>query len=157
MAAIFENPISLVYHVAKSLLLNGVEIFHDIDTSVTDFGKKDYFHSGEFAGEAFALVFFKGIQNQQEKVEDIKDDVEIAAEIMFGFADGVSIKANLDDIKECIEDPQAVVADFEAAAADLKQFWSFSHLRKAFAEIGAGVGKMRDTFRYCPKIGQDVG
>ena len=75
---------------------------------------------------------------------------------MFGFLDGVSIKADLTDIKECIEDPQVMVADFSAAFEDLKQFWSFSHLRKAFAEIGEGIGKIKDTIHYCPKIGTDI-
>ena len=156
MASIFVHPLQLIIKVGESILMNGVEIYKDVRTSVTDYENKDYFHSGEFGGEAFALVFFTGMQNYVPEVDDVKEDLEIAAEIMFGFMDGVSIKADLNDIKECIEDPQAVVADFSAAFQDLKQFYSFSHLRKAFAEIGAAIGQMKNTLTYCPKIGADI-
>lgn len=155
MASVFTHPLELIIKVGKSILLNGVEIYRDVSTSVTDYENKDYFHSGEFGGEAFALVFFTGVQNYLPQI-DVKKDLEIAAEMTAGFLDGVSIKADLVDIKECIEDPQDMVADFSAAFQDLKKFYSFSHLRKAFAEIGAAVGKIKNTIHYCPKIGSDI-
>ena len=37
MAAIFSNPWSFAYHVGKDLIVNGVEIYHDVHDSVTQF------------------------------------------------------------------------------------------------------------------------
>lgn len=34
MAEVFSNPVSLVYHVGKNLILNGIDIFTKIDKAL---------------------------------------------------------------------------------------------------------------------------
>lgn len=46
MSEIFEHPATLVYHVSKELLLNGVEIIGKINTAVTDIKGKQYYNGG---------------------------------------------------------------------------------------------------------------
>merc|ERR1712127_506409 len=40
MVAIFSSPESFAYHVGKDLLVNGVDIFHEIEGAVTDYKSK---------------------------------------------------------------------------------------------------------------------
>lgn len=58
MSEIFEHPATLVYHVSKELLLNGVEIIGKINTAVTDIKAKKYYDGGIAVGEAFSEVFY---------------------------------------------------------------------------------------------------
>lgn len=37
MVEIFDSPTSFAYHVGKDLVVNGRDIFHEIETAVTDY------------------------------------------------------------------------------------------------------------------------
>jgi hypothetical protein len=37
MVEIFDSPTSFAYHVGKDLLVNGSDIFSEIETAVTDY------------------------------------------------------------------------------------------------------------------------
>jgi len=37
IAAVMSNPSSFAYHVGKDLLVNGVDIYHEIKTAVNDY------------------------------------------------------------------------------------------------------------------------
>jgi hypothetical protein len=37
MIAVLDNPTSFAYHVGKDLLVNGVDIYHEISTAITDY------------------------------------------------------------------------------------------------------------------------
>ena len=39
MAVIFASPLSFAYHVGKDLVLNGVDIYHEIRNAITDYEK----------------------------------------------------------------------------------------------------------------------
>ena len=42
MAAIFENPTSFAWAVGKHLMLNGVEIYKEINIAVADYESQNY-------------------------------------------------------------------------------------------------------------------
>ena len=57
MAKKFKSPWSFAYHVGKDLLVNGVEIYHDIDGAVTAYNSGDYRTFGTDVGDALHAVF----------------------------------------------------------------------------------------------------
>lgn len=57
MAKVFTNPVELVYNVGKALILHGVNIYHEISSSVTSFSTGDYNMFGFNMGKAMAEVF----------------------------------------------------------------------------------------------------
>lgn len=59
MAEILANPISLVYNVGKNLILNGVEIYGDIDKSVEFYKNGDYFNFGKEIGITLDEIILK--------------------------------------------------------------------------------------------------
>lgn len=56
MAAIFESPTSFIYHVGKDLIVNGSQIYHEIDDSVTQYKNQNYEKFGEDVGMALAKL-----------------------------------------------------------------------------------------------------
>lgn len=56
MAATFSNPFSFAYHVGKDLVVNGRNIYADIDSAITDWEAANYLSFGENVGRALALT-----------------------------------------------------------------------------------------------------
>lgn len=54
MISIFNSPTIFAYHVGKDLLLNGKDIFHEIETAVTDYEQSNWKDFGYQIGEAAA-------------------------------------------------------------------------------------------------------
>lgn len=94
MAKIFLNKFDLIYHIAKSILVNGVEIYHQISSGVSSFKSGDYQNSGKYFGEAFELVFLDAEKKKkkEQKIEENLDEVVIdGAELVAGVLEGISI------------------------------------------------------------------
>ena len=62
MADVISSPWSFVYHVGKDLIVNGVEIFDDIATSITDWDNQDWEGFGFNVGEAAAKTLLGQVQ-----------------------------------------------------------------------------------------------
>ena len=58
MAKVFEHPFTLIYDMSKSLIVNGVDIYHKIDDALAAYKRSDYFNFGRYIGEAMDEVFF---------------------------------------------------------------------------------------------------
>ena len=54
MVQIFDSPTSFAYHVGKDLMINGVEIYHEVETAITDYNNGDWSGFGYNIGEAAA-------------------------------------------------------------------------------------------------------
>lgn len=57
MAEIFANPLSLIFHAGKNLLLNGVDIFDKIAAAVNSYGQGDFKSFGKNVATAMEAVF----------------------------------------------------------------------------------------------------
>ena len=80
MAAIFSNPWSFAYHVGKDLILNGVDIFHEVEDSVTQFESSNYEAFGVDVGEALAKLILGNpnmIQEYQEFEQKQKEGLNL--------------------------------------------------------------------------------
>ena len=57
MAEKFKSPLSFAFHVGKDLLVNGTDIYHDIEGAVTAYQGGDYETFGSDVGDALHAVF----------------------------------------------------------------------------------------------------
>ena len=57
MAQKFKSPLSFAFHVGKDLLVNGTDIYHDIEGAVTAYNSQDYHTFGSDIGDALHAVF----------------------------------------------------------------------------------------------------
>jgi len=90
MAEIFEHPFKLVYHMGKSLILNGVEIFTLIAEAVRAYHEDNFFDFGKFIAEALDVVFLKTVN-----IKNIKD--ERSYEFLVGFFEGMQLESSLNE------------------------------------------------------------
>lgn len=54
MISAFSSPASFAYHVGKDLVVNGKDIFNDVNSAITDYKKKDWYDFGVAIGDATA-------------------------------------------------------------------------------------------------------
>jgi len=52
----FTSPMSFVYHVGKNLIINGVEIFNEVNSSYKAYQTADFYNFGYYLGEALAQL-----------------------------------------------------------------------------------------------------
>jgi len=69
MAAVFSNPWSFVYHVGADLVVNGVQIFAEVEDSVGQYKAANYGAFGEDIGEALAKLLLGGAVTSQFRWE----------------------------------------------------------------------------------------
>ena len=56
MIANFKSPLSFAYHVGKDILVNGVQIYNEIDSAVNDYKSSNWRQFGYDCGYALGLV-----------------------------------------------------------------------------------------------------
>ena len=54
----FSNPWKFYFELSKHLIINGVEIYDDINTSLTEWDTGDYYTFGLYLGKAMAKMAF---------------------------------------------------------------------------------------------------
>jgi hypothetical protein len=59
MAEVFAHPMTLVWHISKALVVNGIDIYGKVSTGINYYHSGDYFHFGQYVGEALDEVFLK--------------------------------------------------------------------------------------------------
>lgn len=113
----FTSPTAFAYHVGKDLLVNGVDIYHEIDGAVTDYEKQDWFNFGTQIGMASVKIFLG-----QEKPKLVSNNKQKIAEMMQGVIETYGGHFDITALLECIEveDQAALMVDaavqsFEAA------------------------------------------
>ena len=57
MISIFKSPASFAFHVGKDLLVNGKDIYADIESALTEYKGSDWYHFGYHCGNAAAKTF----------------------------------------------------------------------------------------------------
>jgi hypothetical protein len=72
MIAIFDSPTSFAYHVGKDLMVNGVDIYHEIDTAITDYKTALWYDFGVNIGKATAKTII-GEESQAIIKQNNKD------------------------------------------------------------------------------------
>lgn len=70
MAAVYSNPWSFAYHVGKDLIVNGVTIFHDTESSITNYEAGKFEAMGENIGDALAKLLVGGAVKSQEQYQE---------------------------------------------------------------------------------------
>lgn len=70
MLEVFNNPHTFAFHVGKDLMINGVQIYKEINDAVKQFESANYFEFGEDLGLALAQLIFGAPIEMLELAED---------------------------------------------------------------------------------------
>lgn len=110
MISIFDSPASFAYHVGKDLIINGVQIYHEIDTAVKDYENANWGDFGYQIGEAAA----KTILGEEDLPMFATQDQKLKeAQIMQGILNAFGGHFDLYALLICIyeEDQAALMFD----------------------------------------------
>jgi len=104
-AASLKSPASFEYHVGKDLLVNGKDIYHEINTAIGDFENGKWEDFGINVGEAAS----KAIIGQEQASEATKRFATVLQGVIKAFGGSFNLEALL----ACIgaEDKAALILD----------------------------------------------
>lgn len=112
MAAIFESPTTFAYHVGKDLLVNGVDIFAEIQDSVKEYKAGNWEKFGVDIGEAVAKTILGADSALQ--LGATQEQVKLA-QIEQGILKAFGGKFDLLALLTCIGDEDKALLVFDAA------------------------------------------
>ena len=120
--ATFANPLTLIFHIGKELLVNGVNIFEEIYGAVEFYRKGDFFNFGKNVGSAISLVLLKNSASKKindAKAYDFLDGFCTESSANFDFDQQV-LYNNIDGLGIMIYGPiEGNLKDFDTADNDI--------------------------------------
>jgi hypothetical protein len=151
MVEIFDSPTSFAYHVGKDLMINGVEIFHEVETAITDYESADWNGFGYNIGKAAAKTIL-GEESQLLIKESNKNKV---GQIMQGMLKPFGGKFNLEALLMCIYDEDQAALMFDVAVQSFETAWEKKEFEDAIGGIiavVAGVQQVKQGLPACKAI-----
>jgi len=111
----FKNPAAFFYYVGKSLLINHVEVIHEIEGVVDADQAHNYTGLGYWIGAAMDTILLN--QKIFDAPQDNKTDL---IEFARGFLIGISNASIFDNLKACIADSEEIYTDIDNGVADIR-------------------------------------
>lgn len=129
----FENPVSFVFHVGHDLIINGQQIYTEVNSAIQDYQNQDFEGFGEAVGEALAAV----LVGEPETL-----NVAHALEVVAGLLEGIAADLSLTDIENCISDAESVGVDIHNAYEEI--------LQATFSSVKTGLSDLADALKIVP-------
>ena len=124
MISIFNSPVSFAYHVGKDLLVNGKDIYADINSAVSEYKSQDWYHFGYHSGNAAAKTFL-GAEEQKVKV----------AQVIEGMYKPFNLKINVLALLECIGDEDKAALVLDAAVQQFEDAYKTKNILEVFTAL----------------------
>uniref|UniRef100_A0A7S3IAK2 Uncharacterized protein n=1 Tax=Fabrea salina TaxID=342563 RepID=A0A7S3IAK2_9CILI len=145
----FKNPWGLVYHLGKSILLNGHEIFDDVSGAMQAWENSNWEQCGLKIGEAmFAVLGNDGNSDIVPVGKEILD-------IFLGIVAGIAHDFGFDSIDACITDVDKSVQDFIDAVKNFKRK-DIRGIIDGLKDTANGVRSLPNDIRECAKAAKDA-
>jgi len=151
MIKVFSSPTSFAYHVGKDLMVNGKDIFGEIESAVTDYESANWEDFGYQVGEAAAKTILG-----EEPVVTMPGAASVqTTEILRGVIEAYGGHFSLDALLACVHDEdQALLildAAFEELSAAVSQK-SVSDLIGGVIATVAGLQQLKAGLPTCEQI-----
>ena len=151
MVEIFDSPTSFAYHVGKDLMINGVEIFHEVETAVNDYSAGNWADFGYNIGEAAAKTLL-GEESQLAIKEANKMKV---AQIVQGMLKPYGGKFDLYALLICIYDEDQAALMFDVAVQTFEKAYADKDISEAIGGViatVAGVQQFKQGLPACEAV-----
>lgn len=152
MAAIFSSPTAFAYHVGKDLMINGVDIFHEIEDAIQQYADKNWEQFGVDVGEAAA----KTILGAESAIQlgATPEQVKLA-QIEQGLIKAFGGKIDILALLSCIGEEDKALLIFDAAYQQLEAAISEKNAGDAVAAVimvVAGIKQAQQGWPACEAI-----
>lgn len=152
MVKSFSNPTAFAYHVGKDLLVNGRDIYSEINASVADYKQEKWGDFGYQIGEAAAKV----ILGQEEAAVPVGNPtLEKVATILQGIIEAFGGHFNLDALLECIQEEDQALMILDASFKELQAAAKDKNPEELIGGVVAavmGVKKLQEGLPVCKSI-----
>lgn len=140
MAAIFASPSSFAYHVGKDLIINGKQIYTEVNTAITDYHNAQWQDFGYNVGEAAAKLILGEKPVPAPVNETLKEKL---AKFMQGIIAKFGGHFDVTALLECIQKEDQALLLLDSA---YQQFVNAAHdkdLQEAIAGVIMTVGALK--------------
>lgn len=151
MVKAFSNPTSFAYHVGKDLLVNGRDIYSEINTAITDYQGEKWGSFGYEVGEAAAKV----IIGQEAAVPVGNPNAVKVATILQGVIEAFGGHFSLDALLECIKEEDQAMMILDAAFHELQSAGKDHSVQELIGGVIAavmGVKQVQAGLPVCKSI-----
>lgn len=152
MISVFDSPTSFAYHVGKDLIVNGAQIFTEIETAVSDYESGNWGDFGFQIGEAAAKTILGETDLPMFATQDSKMK---EAQIMQGFLAAFGGKFDLYALLMCIYEEDQAVLMFDVAVQSFEDAIAKKDPSEAIGgviAIIAGVEQFKKGLPACKAI-----
>ena len=136
----FKNPISFVFHVGHDLIVNGKQIFTEVEAAVVAYHSKNYEAFGNAMGQALAALI---VGEQPAKI-----NVAHTLEVVAGLLEGIASDLGLSDIENCIEDAETLGEDIHNAYEQILQA-TFTSVKNGLEDLAAALKVIPAAISSC--------
>eukprot|EP00331_Platyophrya_macrostoma_P029686 CAMPEP_0176451048 /NCGR_PEP_ID=MMETSP0127-20121128/27561_1 /TAXON_ID=938130 /ORGANISM="Platyophrya macrostoma, Strain WH" /LENGTH=791 /DNA_ID=CAMNT_0017838943 /DNA_START=26 /DNA_END=2401 /DNA_ORIENTATION=+ len=112
--AAISSPTTFIYKVAKNIIINGVDIYHEISAAVNMYKSGNWEQFGVNIGKALAQVFLYGTAHRPLGATS-GENILVFLE---GVLEGISTDANFDQIAPCVFNASSVAVTLDQAVND---------------------------------------
>lgn len=143
----FRHPLRLAFTIGKNLILNGQDIYKEINIAVKDWNSQQYEDFGFQIGTILVQLLEK-LENVDAVIYDQSAVVQVFDGVLDGIADASGVRA--EDVKACIRSASEVVIDFEEAVR-LLETGKAGNVIEALQKFAEGLEELPDAINDCEK------
>lgn len=152
----FKSPLSFAYHVGKDLIVNGVQIYHDIENLLSAYHAANWNQVGYYAGHAMAEILIgQSALLRSDSSTKLTLDVQIVEEIFLGVLKGIEIEANFTAIEKCITDVSTAGSEFVEAVEDFMKE-DEADVKAGLKLLGQAIELLPDAMTQCEEAVEDA-
>jgi len=143
-----KNRVQLVYRIGSDIVVNGANIWHEIQDAQIQYANKNWKMFGRDMGEVLALVFFgkpdEGYKSMRVRVTEISQ----------GILAGALKAEGLDGLEHCMEGGYGMFYDFKKAVVLFKKKTRHDTV-EGLKMIGEAIKDIEKQFSKCEGVEAD--
>ena len=152
----FKSPWSFAFHVGKDLIVNGVQIYHDVENLIGAYHSKDWSNVGYYTGHALAEILIGSVAARMRATNGpVTIDLDVVEKIFIGVLRGIEVEANLTAIETCLGDVSTAGQDFVEAVQDFMKE-DEADVKAGLKLLGEAIELLPDAMTACEEAVQDA-
>ena len=153
----FKSPTSFAYHVGKDIIVNGAQIFDEIENAIKDFKAKNFKGFGKNIGEALASILIGQEVSKNILINDLFMPRSISPifQILEGVLKGILSDAKLSNIRNCLKDLSQDAIDIDYAVKDFEKD-TVKSVAEGLKMIGEALESLPAAMKNCEEAVADA-
>jgi len=146
-----KNPFTFAYHVGSDILVNGSQIYSDIESAKTNWDSQSYEAFGQAVGNALEKILVGEVALDAEYTVFYGISASQVVQIIDGVLKGALQAENQTDLLSCLGDTERVVEELNSAYHDFKKETA-SGIADGLMELGHAIQDVETAVSDCASI-----